>query len=125
MTPDKILEKVIEKGQFPGMAVGNLRAAINNNTEKGGGYLRQGNTLFMYKMTDPKTLDFYCFSIDKPQKLAKNLEDVFSLFKKFGVKKAITPYDQEATKLAFDIIAEKFKVKILNEPAGVEIEVEL
>jgi len=125
MTPDEILEIDAKRNHPPGTVAGHLRAEINDNNSKNGGVIQQGNTLVMFRLSAPKTMEFHCFNADTPQNLVKNLEMVLRVFKKLGVAVAQTPYKNPKINDLFAQLSKEFKVEIKKIPGGFSAEVRL
>jgi hypothetical protein len=125
MTPDEILEIDAKRNHPSGTQAGNLRATINAYTRKNGGVIQQGNTLVMFRLSAPQTMEFHCFNADTPQGLVKNLEVVLRMFKKLGAKMAQTPYKNPKINDLFKQLSKEFKVAIKQIPSGFSAEVRL
>jgi hypothetical protein len=111
MTPDEILEIDAKRNHPPGTVAGNLRAIMNDNTQKSGGVVRQGNTLIMFRVVAPQTVFFFCFTADTVSTLAKNLEMAFRMFKKLKFTQAVTTRQGPDVFSALQLINGKFSVQ--------------
>jgi hypothetical protein len=125
MTPDEILEIDAQRNHPPGTQAGHLRGMINENTEQNGGIVQQGDTLVMFRLSAPKTVEFHCFNADTPQNLVKNLEVVLRMFKKLNLKMATTPYENPKINELFKLLPKEFKVQIVKTRDGFVAEVKL
>jgi hypothetical protein len=118
MTPDEILEIDAARNHPPGTVAGHLKADINENNRQKGSVVQQGNTLVMFRMVTPDTVEFHCFNADSPQNLIRNVEAVLRMFKKIGIAFAETPYANPKVSELFKQISNEFSVEIEEIPDG-------